>query len=279
MSLAIETEASTDFYVKPIIRLLSDRPVLLPDQIQLAGQMRMRYGCTYGDALNCMVPSAVAAVGDKMVRMVELSDPAEAAQRLADGEIDRVGHQRVIEMLLEYGAVPVQEILHGCQISRAVLKTLEKKELVNFYRQEIRRSGGEEPEYELVDDFQPTGGPGVKRSARSAPPLNQPATTRIWPNLSCSASPAAARPKSTCRRARIATDLGRGVIILVPEISLTPQMISRIRSRFGTGVAVLHSRLTPSERYEQWQRILRQEVLVVVGARSAIFAPLAGSSA
>ena len=74
--------------------------------------------------------------------------------------------------------------------------------------------------------------------------------------------------------ARTAADLGRGVIILVPEISLTPQMISRIRSRFGTGVAVLHSRLTPSERYEQWQRILRREVQVVVGARSAIFAPL-----
>ena len=68
--------------------------------------------------------------------------------------------------------------------------------------------------------------------------------------------------------------LGRSVLILVPEIALTPQMIGRIRSRFGTAVAVLHSRLTPSERYEQWQRILRQEVLVVVGARSAVFAPL-----
>ena len=74
--------------------------------------------------------------------------------------------------------------------------------------------------------------------------------------------------------ARRAADQGRGVIILVPEIGLTPQMVSRIRSRFGANAAVLHSRLTPSERYEQWQRILRQEVQVVVGARSAIFAPL-----
>ena len=75
--------------------------------------------------------------------------------------------------------------------------------------------------------------------------------------------------------AQAAVDLGRSVIILVPEISLTPQMIGRIRSRFGQAVAVLHSRLTPAERYEQWQRILRREVLVVVGARSAVYAPLA----
>jgi primosomal protein N' (replication factor Y) len=67
---------------------------------------------------------------------------------------------------------------------------------------------------------------------------------------------------------------GRSVIYLVPEIALTGQVSEAIRSRFGTGAAVLHSRLTPSQRLAEWRRILRGEVSLVVGARSAVFAPL-----
>ena len=65
---------------------------------------------------------------------------------------------------------------------------------------------------------------------------------------------------------------GRQAIVLVPEISLTPQTESRFRSRFGN-VAVLHSHLSDAERHRHWQQIARGEVQVVVGARSAVFAP------
>ncbi|MDO5027139.1 MAG: primosomal protein N' [Tissierellia bacterium] len=67
--------------------------------------------------------------------------------------------------------------------------------------------------------------------------------------------------------------LGKEAIILVPEISLTPQTISRFHSRFGEEIAVLHSKLTISERYDQWTLIKKGKVKIVVGARSAIFAP------
>lgn len=66
---------------------------------------------------------------------------------------------------------------------------------------------------------------------------------------------------------------GREAIVLVPEISLTPQLISRFKRRFKGGIAVLHSRLSPGERYDQWRQILKGEVSIVIGARSAIFAP------
>jgi len=66
---------------------------------------------------------------------------------------------------------------------------------------------------------------------------------------------------------------GRGAIVLVPEISLTPQTRARFESRFN-GVAVLHSQMTPTERHHQWQRIRSGQVQVVVGPRSAVFAPL-----
>jgi primosomal protein N' (replication factor Y) len=68
-------------------------------------------------------------------------------------------------------------------------------------------------------------------------------------------------------------ELGKEAIVLVPEISLTPQMVERFKGRFGDEVAVLHSRLSHGERYDEWRRIARREVRVVIGARSAVFAP------
>lgn len=68
-------------------------------------------------------------------------------------------------------------------------------------------------------------------------------------------------------------NLGREAIVLVPEISLTPQMVERFKGRFGDQVAVLHSRLSNGERYDEWRKIMLKQVRVVIGARSAIFAP------
>ncbi|GAK30658.1 primosomal protein N' [Weissella oryzae SG25] len=68
--------------------------------------------------------------------------------------------------------------------------------------------------------------------------------------------------------------IGRTALMLVPEITLTPQMVRRVQGRFGAQVAVMHSGLSDGERYDEWRRIKRGEVKVVVGARSAIFAPL-----
>jgi primosomal protein N' (replication factor Y) len=68
---------------------------------------------------------------------------------------------------------------------------------------------------------------------------------------------------------------GRGVLMLVPEIALTSQVAARFRSRFGAGVAIQHSGLSDGERHDQWHRIRRGDVDVVVGTRSAVFAPLA----
>lgn len=68
-------------------------------------------------------------------------------------------------------------------------------------------------------------------------------------------------------------DLGKEAIVLVPEISLTPQMVERFKGRFGGDVAVLHSRLSQGERYDEWRKIIARQVKVVIGARSAVFAP------
>jgi primosomal protein N' (replication factor Y) len=71
-----------------------------------------------------------------------------------------------------------------------------------------------------------------------------------------------------------ALDKGRNALVLVPEIGLTPQLVERFRRRFSCGIAVLHSGLSNGERYDEWRRIRRGEARIVIGARSAIFAPV-----
>ncbi|MEK5236772.1 primosomal protein N' [Paenibacillus sp. FSL L8-0470] len=70
-------------------------------------------------------------------------------------------------------------------------------------------------------------------------------------------------------------DQGRQAVVLVPEIALTPQMVERFKGRFGSGVAVMHSRLSVGERYDEWRKIREGKAAVAVGARSAVFAPFA----
>lgn len=67
-----------------------------------------------------------------------------------------------------------------------------------------------------------------------------------------------------------ALKIGRTALMLVPEISLTPQMVAQVQARFGKEVAVLHSALSEGERYDEWRRIRRGQAKVVVGARSAV---------
>jgi primosomal protein N' (replication factor Y) len=76
------------------------------------------------------------------------------------------------------------------------------------------------------------------------------------------------------RAAQVALEQRRGVIVLVPEIALTPQIVSRFVERFGDTVAVLHSRLTTAQRYAEWRRLRDGQARVCVGPRSAVFAPI-----
>lgn len=274
--VAVVEPEETTFDVKPVQRVLSARPVLLPDQILLAEKMRFRWLCSTADALRCMVPSAVSAVGDRSLRFAALVDPEEASSRLLDGEINRLGQYRVIELLLECSQAPVQEIMSACQVSRSVLSTLAKNGWIHFFRQVVARDNLSDEPVEHQDAFNP--------NLDQAAAIHQIIQTLDADESGRSPdSPAeyllhgvtgSGKTEVYLQTAQAAIDRGRGVIILVPEIALTPQMIQRIQSRFGSSIAVLHSRLTPSQRYEQWQRILREDVRLVVGARSAVFAPL-----
>lgn len=273
---ALKADAGSDFYIKPIQKLLTPRPVLRPDQLRLAARMRDRYICTYGDAIRCMLPAAVTSIRGKRTRMVMLTDPEEAQSILNDGAIDRIGQVRVIELLLEYGSVPAIELMAAAQVSRSTLNTLAKKDLIQFENTNLRPE--EEPlpedETELAQDLIPNEEQEAAL-AQILQALTDDATIAGLREFLLFGITGSGKTEIYLQAARQAIANDRSVIILVPEIALTPQMTARIRARFGTSAAVLHSRLLPSERAEQWNRILADEIRLVVGARSAIFAPLA----
>ena len=126
---------------------------------------------------------------------------------------------------------------------------------------------------------------GVGARSPHAPQLTDEQEAVLAPLLAALASPAAeqrllhgvtgsGKTEVYLRAAAAALEHGRGAIVLVPEIALTPQIVGRFIERFGDTVAVLHSRLTPGQRYAEWRRLREGEARVCVGPRSAVFAPI-----
>ena len=114
----------------------------------------------------------------------------------------------------------------------------------------------------------------VELTAEQRAALGELSAPEAHNRICCTASPDRARPRSTCGRPSACSTAGRGVIVLVPEIALTPQTVARFVARFGDTVALLHSGLSEGERFDEWLRLRRGEARVAVGPRSAVFAPV-----
>ncbi|HHT23932.1 MAG TPA: primosomal protein N' [Clostridiaceae bacterium] len=303
--------------IKRIAKVLIQEPVYLPDQIELAKEMKRRYFCSIGQALKTISPPTVFGVGRRSARACRLVDRITAEDMLGEDLLSSLQQQRVVEMLLQVETAFVQEITQACQVTPSVLKTLEKKGIIKIFNKKTDRKLEQpeiwpEAEVEHLNRDQMNAVQGILDLAldKSTYKIQQIVTGRtnaesdIGSNTKVSTklnTAANSTKKFTVQQdpkfpklkeallfgitgsgktevyLRISEQIikhGKTVIILVPEISLTPLMISRFTKKFGDNIAVLHSRLSATQRYEQWQRILRQDKKIVVGARSAIFAPL-----
>lgn len=260
-----------DFELKSVSRVLSP-PLLREDQFLLAQEMRRRYFCSISQALALMAPQVLLSTGSKTQRYAYLTDPDEAVDLLEEGSLRSMGHVRVLEFLLEVEEASLQEIMAACGVSRSVLDTLRKKGLITHYNKEVAR---ESLSRERVE------------AEGSVPILNSDQAEALASLLENNSDPAkdnseyllfgvtgSGKTEVYLRAAEQVLRQGRDVLILVPEISLTPLICDRIESRFGQNAAVLHSRLSPGERYDQWQSIRSGKKHLVAGARSAVFAPL-----
>ncbi len=255
--------------LKPISRVLDGTPVLLPALLSLAEELAQEAHCPLSETLRLMLPAAmrtgrIQIKTEAFAQLVEGVDPEAAAcaqtrapkrgmllRLLADGE------PHLVKQLGELVATP-----------RDALKHLETDGLVRLFEKEAYRSPYEDMEQRQTQA--PPLTPGQKEALESMLPSLKDGKGAFLLN----GVTGSGKTEVYLAMVRAVLDMGKGAIILVPEIALTPQMVLWFRGRFGPETAVLHSRLTDGQRYDEWRRIRQGEARVVIGARSAVFAPV-----
>ena len=262
-----------DLEIKEIARLVTEGPVITAELLQLAQEMRRRYFCSRGRAVRTMIPAAVTSVGDKKELAAKLSDPEQVILMLAEDEFKSLGHIRVCEFLLQHEFALLSEISQACQVSPNILRYMKNKGLLVFFAQKVRRELKAPELFELPEQE-------IELTAEQKDVIEEILSKRDQARpgklseILLQGVTGSGKTEIYLQIAERIIKEGKTVLILVPEIALTPLMVARVSQRFSADVAIMHSRLTPVERYESWQQILRKEKKIVVGARSAIFAPL-----
>lgn len=274
--LAVADHSSYEQPLKAVLAVLDEEPVLTPDQLKLALFMRERFFCTVYDAIRAMLPAGLwfdeagrRRIGDKSVEMARLAIDTEAAEALRDAKRMRSpGQAAILEQLCAFECIPSHDLLLHTGTKRPTLKALEKAGAVELYQKETYRRPqihiGETEPLPVLSEEQEKAFRGIQALAEADKAgaallfgVTGSGKTSVYIHLI----------ERQLRR-------GRGVILMVPEIALTPQMIQTFSSHFGNEVAVLHSSLSVGERYDEWKRVKAGKARLVIGTRSAVFAPV-----
>ncbi len=273
--LALE-DSSVQQSLKSILSVLDRERVLSEAQIRLALFMRERFFCTVYDAIRAILPAGLwfdqsgrQKASDKTVEIAALALPCDEAEALVDAKRLRSPQQSaLLDLLCCFGSLPVRDMLTHTGAKRSSLTALVKSGAVSLSRQEIYRR------------------PQIRQAASLPLPILNEAQRLAFNRLhelSSSGEAHAAllfgvtgsgKTSVYIRLINEVLERGQSAILLVPEIALTPQMLSTFSSHFGDHVAVLHSSLSVGERYDEWKRIRRGEARLVIGTRSAVFAPV-----
>lgn len=250
--------------LKDIARVCDYGTELDESQIRLARWMKSRYFCTTYECLLQMLPRGFGKIGVAGVRMAELTvSRGEELPRLTPKQ------QSVADLLLDIGSATVEEIKTLCGVGDGVLKNMEKCGVLRFFKKEKYRN----PYADL---------PAAPKAAEIELSAEQ---TKAYHTLSAMLDgdggsallygvTGSGKTQVYMRLIDRALQQGKDTIVLVPEIGLTPQVLGLFHQRYGCQVAVLHSGLSIGERNDEYRRADRGEAKIVLGTRSAVFAPL-----
>ena len=267
--------AAGDRELRPVDALVHPAPLLRPHQLALATWMAERYRCGLADAVRAMVPPALAsrarsarlasARGERTEAIFALETPGRDA--LA-GSV-RVGARQLATIrALAAGAVTARDLADAGG-SAAAARALARRGLVLAGTRAVRRVPAE---FALADDDRARDLPATGPQAVAIGAIT--AALGSGRGFLLHGVTASGKTEVYLRAATAALARGDGVIVLVPEIILTAQVVARFIARFGDRVALLHSALSAGERFDEWRRILDGVADVVIGSRSALFAPL-----
>jgi primosomal protein N' (replication factor Y) len=256
--------------LKPIHKLIDTSPSIAPAMLRLTRWIADHYFCSWGQALHAALPTGVRkGTGIRTASVVIPAASPHELKRQADMIEKRAPRQaRVLRLLVEQPEPLTRtELARLANSSPSVIDGLRKKHLVRFVSQPM--------DSVWLEDVQPTSPPKLTREQQAA---LEPILERIdrdgFEVFLIQGVTGSGKTEIYLQAIDKVVSRGAQAIVLVPEISLTPQTVRRFRERFPR-VAVLHSSLTEGHRREQWMAISSHRADVTIGARSAVFAPTA----
>ena len=267
LRLSLETDLPSTA-LKPISAVPDAEPVLTDEQIELALWMKQKYHAGYADAVRLFIPAGLRAgrVRTQYISMLHLEVSAEQLETVLKKMRAGTKAYRILSALAEYGDMERAQITHLVGECGTVIKRLVSQGYIALYRVERQRSP--------YLDIAPQRAKWHTLNSCQQKVLDSILQEREHFFVSLLHGVTGSGKTEVYMQAiKSVVNAGKTAIVLVPEISLTPQMVLNFRKKLGDGIAILHSALGDGERFDEWRRILSGEARIVIGARSAVFAP------
>lgn len=254
--------------IKNVLEVMDGEPLITPEILKLTQWTADYYASFWGEMLKASLPAGlnsekVRAKRRKAVRL--LSTVPDDDKALTDQQ------EWIIDLLSSNGGTMLfTEVLEQADVGASPINTLAKRGMIEIYIQDVLRdplAGADFPdrnEYVLTGDQQ-------KALDHITLALRKDGEFKAFLLHGVTGS---GKTEVYIRAMQFALDTGRAAVMLVPEISLTPVFSRRLRTVFGSNVAILHSSLSQGERFDEWRRIRRGDARIAIGTRSAVFAPL-----
>ena len=255
--------------LKTVARKMDEAPLITEEQLKLAKYIKHEYRTTLAFALRFMFPAHMRGerVKDKTERMIRLSSGADADEELrmcftVNKKLKAPKRHKLITLLKEGD-------LRAADCDSAAVSDLIKRGIAQEYFVKVNRTPykGRLFENEVIPSLTDAQQYAVDSITERV--KNGAKKTVLLHGVTGSG-----KTEVYLRAVKNTLDMGKTAIVLVPEISLTPQLYARFYARFGGNIAVFHSGLSQGERYDEYMRVKSGEAKIVMGARSAIFMPL-----
>ncbi len=270
----VNIKENTEYEVKEIAKV--EEKYLNSDKIELAKWMSKRYFCNIADCLKLMLPPGSTRkesnrVKEKSVNFVTLKkDEDEIEFDIEAGKLKSAKQIRILKFLLENGDALISDIEMFADGSRAIVNTLCKNGYTEIIEKKIERDPFEFKNIERTTKLELT-----EEQANAFNAICDSMDDMLFSEFLLYGVTGSGKTEVYLQLIEKALDEHKSSILLVPEISLTPQTVNRFIARFGKeNIAVLHSKLSIGERYDEWNKINEGRAKIVIGARSAIFAPV-----
>jgi primosomal protein N' (replication factor Y) len=265
--VALETRGGVTRRLKPVAEVIDERALVSPTMLRLTRWMAEYFLCTWAQALEAVLPAGVRSrSGTRKVTLLSLA--TDAKEKLPGAKLSK--KQLEIARYVAQSPQPLEprQLAGALRCTQGPIMALRRKGILQATTQRVTAESireapaPREPNFELNADQQ---------AALSA--ILEPTRARQHETILIHGITGSGKTEVYIQAIQEVISYGRQAIVLVPEISLTPQTRERFRSRFQS-VAVLHSHLRDAQRHWHWEQIARGQVQVVVGARSAVFAPV-----